>query len=57
MNNEISYLGHHFDAKGIHTSKVKVQAIDSFPIPTNKNLQHFVVWLNTIIDFYLMFQR
>ena len=34
---EVNYLGHKLSAEGIHTSDEKVVAIDSFPMPTNKN--------------------
>ena len=34
---EVGYLGHKLSAQGVHTSDEKVLAIDSFPVPKNKN--------------------
>nr|XP_042901662.1 uncharacterized protein K02A2.6-like [Parasteatoda tepidariorum] len=51
---EVDFLGYRIDAKGIHPSKSKVEAIHAFPVPKNKvQLQAFL----GLINFYNSFLK
>jgi len=48
----VEYLGHSIDAKGVHTTKSKVKAIQDAPIPTNvQELRSFLGLLNYYAKF------
>ena len=49
----VEYLGHNIDAKGVHTTKSKVKAIQDAPIPTNvQELCSFLGLLNYYAKFF-----
>ena len=52
LQDSVEYLGHRVDARGIHTSKKKVQAILEAPVP--KNLPEFRSFLG-LLNYYAKF--